>query len=64
MDVLKDQWSPVLTVATILWSVLSLLHDPEQEDAPENPSERPPQSDPQRQEVFLILFQSFQHSQP
>lgn len=28
LDVLGDHWSPALTVAKVLWSVVALLHDP------------------------------------
>jgi len=32
LDILKDQWSPVLTVPKVLISILSLLDDPEPSD--------------------------------
>lgn len=32
MDILKDQWSPALTMRTALLSLLSLLNDPNADD--------------------------------
>ena len=32
LDILKDQWSPVLTLSKVLLSLLSLLDDPEPSD--------------------------------
>lgn len=48
LDILKDQWSPALTVSKVLLSVCSLLTDP-------NPRARPPRTAALENRMHVLL---------
>ena len=52
LDILSDQWSPALSIGSILLSICSLLIDPEEEERSSSSSEN--FSDIARQQVFLM----------